>query len=183
MVLLQNSEKRTSGPNAAPNPAQANETMRNTELSGFHARNTAIMAMMRSESLATRIRLFSLSFTWKKEVRISCDTELDAARSCESAVDIVEAMMPDRIRPAISAGKNPKLLRRWAISMITVSEEPDDVSSPITPALVMPSPIRPIRIATPMAMTTQILAIRLESFSFRSSSIAMNRRRICGIPK
>ena len=41
-ALFQKSEQRTTGPNAAPKPAHANETIWNTELSGSHARNTPI---------------------------------------------------------------------------------------------------------------------------------------------
>ena len=47
-----------------------------------------------------------------------------------------------------------------------------------TPAFVMPRPIRPIRIAMPIAMTTQMLAILRDSFSLFSFSIAMNLRRM-----
>ena len=51
------------------------------------------------------------------------------------------------------------------------------------PALLIPRPMIPIRIAVPIAMTTHTLAILRDSFSFFSSLIAINRRRICGIPK
>ena len=44
-----------------------------------------------------------------------------AARSCESAVDIVAASMPASIIPAIIAGKIPKELINSEIYMITLS--------------------------------------------------------------
>ena len=44
-------------------------------------------------------------------------------------------------------------------------------------------PMMPMRIATLIAMTTQMLAMRRESLILCESSIAMKRRRICGIPK
>ena len=52
-VRLQNRENSISGPNAAPKPAHAKETIRNTELSGFQARNTPITAMIRRLPRAT----------------------------------------------------------------------------------------------------------------------------------
>ena len=96
---------------------------------------------------------------------------------------MVEAMIPDRIRPARRAGKKPKVLSRCAISTMIVSETLAFSSSPTVPVRLMPRPTIPIRIAAPMAITTQILAILLERVSFFSSSIAMKRSRICGIPK
>ena len=180
---LQNRLNSISGPKAAPKPAHANETMRNTELLESQAMTTPTTAITRRLRRAISRRCLSLSFSPKKSPRISCDTEEEAARSCESAVDMVEAMMPERIRPATSAGRNPKVLRKCAISTMTVSEALEVVSSPITPAFVMPRPITPIRMATLIAITTQMLAILRDSASLRSSSIAMKRSRICGIPK
>ena len=46
----------------------------------------------------------------------------DAARSCESEVDMVEAKMPAITTPATSAAIIPFLLRRLAISIIIVSD-------------------------------------------------------------
>ena len=51
------------------------------------------------------------------------------------------------------------------------------------PTFVMPSPIIPISTATAMEITTQMDATLLEIFSLLSSSIAINRSKICGIPK
>ena len=47
----------------------------------------------------------------------------------------------------------------------------------------MPLPTTPMKMATPMEMTTQEEATRRESFSFFSSSMAMNRTRMWGMPK
>ncbi len=49
---LQKRANSTTGPKAAPNPAHANETIPNTELSGFLARKAAIIAITRSVALA-----------------------------------------------------------------------------------------------------------------------------------
>ena len=53
----------------------------------------------------------------------------------------------------------------------------------IEPATEAPYPMIPIRMATHMEISTHTVAIRRESTSFFSSSIAMKRRRIWGIPK
>ena len=47
VVRFQNRAKSTTGPKAAPKPAQANETTRKTELSGSRARNAAITGAAR----------------------------------------------------------------------------------------------------------------------------------------
>ena len=48
----------------------------------------------------------------------------DAAKSCESAVDIVAAKIPAKIIPATTAGKIPCVLIAPAIFTITVSASP-----------------------------------------------------------
>jgi hypothetical protein len=50
------------------------------------------------------------------------DIEEDAARSCESEVDIVQARMPAKIRPATIAAAKPCFESSFAISMMIVSE-------------------------------------------------------------
>ena len=108
--------------------------------------------------------------------------ELDAASSCESAVDMVDARIPDRTTPAISAGRTPWVASSFAISTMMVSDWlPPRLG--IAPAAVIPRPTIPMKIATLIEITTHTDAIRLESFSFLSSPIAMKRSRICGIPK
>ena len=49
---FQNSAHSTTGPNAAPNPAQAKDTISNTELFGFDARITPTMEMITTVILA-----------------------------------------------------------------------------------------------------------------------------------
>ena len=56
-------------------------------------------------------------------------------------------------------------------------------SCSMAPAFVMPLPTTPINTATPMEMTTQVVATRRERASFFSSSIAMKRSRMWGMPK
>ena len=50
------------------------------------------------------------------------DTAEEAARSCESAVDMVDARIPARIVPPSSAGRTPYVLKRSAILTMIVSE-------------------------------------------------------------
>ena len=80
-VLLQKSAKSMVGPKAPPKPAQAKETIRKTELFGFQARITPMTAITKREALATFISFFSGRSTWKKLVRISFETDEDAASS------------------------------------------------------------------------------------------------------
>ena len=51
------------------------------------------------------------------------------------------------------------------------------------PTLVMPRPTMPMTMDAVMAMTTQTVAMRRLSTSFFSSSMAMKRSRMWGIPK
>ena len=108
---------------------------------------------------------------------------LDAAASIWlSAVDMVAARMPARIRPASTAARMPCCAMRFAMRTMTVSlEEPLRYSS--APALVMPRPTMPMMMEAVMAMTTHTLAMRRLSTSFFSSSMAMKRSRMWGIPK
>ena len=71
---------------------------------------------------------------------------------------------------------------RLAMRTMRVSlEEPLRNSS--APALVMPRPTTPMTMEAVMAMTTHTLAMRRLSTSFFSSSMAMNRSRMWGMPK
>ena len=101
--LLQKRERSMHGPKVAPNPAQAKDTTLKTELSGFQARIKAISAMAITVPLATIIVFFWSRSMPKKSVSRSWDTLEDAARSWESAVDMVAARIPARITPAIKA--------------------------------------------------------------------------------
>ena len=96
---------------------------------------------------------------------------------------MVQARMPAKISPAMSAAPTLCLLSTVAISRTMVSDA-DAVSSGATvPFAVSALPIIPIRMATPMAMTTQIEAMRRETLTLFLSSIAIKRRRMWGIPK
>mgnify|MGYP000667720345 CR=1 FL=1 len=94
VVLLQNSEQITRGPNAAPNPAHAKDTIPNIELFGSRAMITPRTDTTTTVSLAAIMLAFGERFRWKVSCKIFCDTLEDAARSCESAVDIVLARIP-----------------------------------------------------------------------------------------
>ena len=119
---FQNRASSTTGPKAAPNPAQAKDTIVKMELSGFPASTMAIreititvtLAMMR-EDLADRVFLpNSCTRFW--------EILEEAASSWESAVDMVAARIPARIIPAVRAGRIPCVLIADAIWIMTVSE-------------------------------------------------------------
>lgn len=59
VVLFQNKENSTTGPNAAPKPAHAKLTISNTELSGFLAINTATTAIKTTDILAIITGIFA----------------------------------------------------------------------------------------------------------------------------
>jgi len=112
---FQNNAKSITGPNVAPKPAQANDTIWNTELLGLLARNIAIIEMIITEPLATTIFTPAERFKLNTPSSKFSETLEDAARSCESEVDIVEASIPARITPAIMAKIMPCVLNTWAI--------------------------------------------------------------------
>ena len=71
---------------------------------------------------------------------------------------------------------------RLAMRTMMVSlEEP--LRNSRAPALVMPRPTMPMMMEAVMAMTTQTVAMRRLSTSFFSSSMAIKRSRMWGIPK
>ena len=53
LARFQNKESKTTGPKVAPNPAQANDTISNTELLGFDAITTPIIEMIITVTRAT----------------------------------------------------------------------------------------------------------------------------------
>ena len=119
---FQKSEKSITGPNAAPKPAHANETTRNTELLGAHASTMPIRAMPMTVARAANIVVRWFIFMPNECCMRSCDTLDAAAKSCESAVDIVAARMPERMMPAMTASSTPCWLIRSASLMIMVSD-------------------------------------------------------------
>lgn len=62
LLRFQNSAKSITGPKAAPNPAQAKETIPKMELSGLAAMMTEIMAIRITVPLATHMAVLSLAF-------------------------------------------------------------------------------------------------------------------------
>ena len=66
LLRFQNRANSVTGPKDAPKPAQAKETMVNTELSGFHARTTATNAMPITVSLAARMEVLVSILIFKK---------------------------------------------------------------------------------------------------------------------
>ena len=183
LVRFQNREKRTTGPKEAPKPAQAKETMRNTELSGFQARKAAITAMMATVIRAAVRDCLAVILMPRKSCIRSWDIPAAAVSSWESAVDMVEAMMPASTTPATMAKRGPNWLSRLDSWMMTVSDSALVDRKGMLPALETLRPMMPMRMATNMAMTTQMEAMRREIFSFCPSSMAMNRSRMWGMPK
>ena len=57
------------------------------------------------------------------------------------------------------------------------------LNSGSAPSLIIAIPTTPIKTATAIEITTQISATRLETLTLSGFSIAINLKRICGIPK
>ena len=106
LARFQNSAKSTTGPKAAPKPAQAKETILKTELSGSRAKIIAIAAMTSSVERAISMDCFSVIFTLNTPHIRSLETLEDAASSWESAVDMVAARIPASVTPAASASSS-----------------------------------------------------------------------------
>lgn len=122
LAFFQNNAHNTTGPNVAPNPAHANDTISNTELSGFDARIIEITDIITTVILATFIDVFLDILIWNTSVSIFCEILEAAASNCESAVDIVAARIPANITPAIMAVATPCVDNKCAIFTIIVSE-------------------------------------------------------------
>ena len=179
---FQNNAARTTGPNTAPNPAHAKDTIPNTELSGFPAKNTAITAIKRTVARATWIVLFSVRLTPNIPFNRFSETAEEAARSWESAVDIVQAKIPASVMPAPMIARNPCWHKSVATWMMIVSEE-EPFNSTMTPFFVRLCPTTPIKIATAIEITTHTVAIRLDIAILSSCSVAIKRRSTWGTPK
>ena len=78
---LQNNARSTTGPNTAPKPAQAKDTIVNTELFGSRAINMATTAMRRSVILSATMLSFFVSLSFRILPRRSEETAEDAAKS------------------------------------------------------------------------------------------------------
>ncbi len=139
-----------------------------------------ITAITRTVIRAVSMPVFSSMSLISTSFKIFWDALEDAARSWESAVDMVAARMPARITPATRAASTPCLEIRSEIVMRMVSASS---RAGMEPAFVMALPITPIKIATAMEITTQTEATLLDSFSFSASSMAIKRRSTWGIPK
>ncbi len=126
MARFQNRENRTSGPKAPPKPAHAKDTIPKTELSGSLAMNTPMMAITTTVNLAMSISRCLLSFRPKIAWAISWDTLEDAAKSCESAVDMVHAKMPASTTPPKMVATMPFWLKSIANLMTIFSESAED---------------------------------------------------------
>ena len=172
-----------AGPKVAPKPAQAKETIWNTELFGFQASAAPTTAIATTVPRAKSMEVL-LSILMPRKLRSrSSDMEEAAASSWESAVDMVLAIMPARVTPASRAKATPQWLSRLASWMTMVSESELVARVTILPVLDTLKPTTPMRTATPMAMTTQMEPTRREMVSFFSSPMDMNRTRMWGIPK
>ena len=183
LLRFQNRAHSMAGPKVAPKPAQAKETIWNTELLGFQASTAPTTAMMTTVPRANSMEVLLSILIPRKLCTRSSDMEEAAARSWESAVDMVLAMMPAKVTPASREKATPYWLSSSASLITMVSESELVVSVTIRPALDTPKPTTPMRTATPMAITTQMEPTRREMVSFSSSSMDMKRTRMWGIPK
>ena len=101
-VRFQKRAQRINGPKAAPNPAHAKDTIAKTELSGLEAMITPITEITIKVTLAIIMEAFSLKSFTNTSFTIFCDTPEAAAKSCESAVDIIAARIPHKNKPPIN---------------------------------------------------------------------------------
>ena len=122
-VRFQNKANNTTGPNTAPNPAHAKDTMLNTELSGLRAMITATTAIKSNVTRSATILSFLSAFFFRIFPRRSEDTAEEAARSCESAVDITAARIPQINNPAINGIGIFSTKIFWIISINTDSAD------------------------------------------------------------
>ena len=65
---------------------------------------------------------------------IFCETADEAAKSCESAVDIIDASMPDKTTPAITDARIPCCAKIIERRIIVVSLSAEFVKKGIAPA-------------------------------------------------
>ena len=142
----------------------------------------AIIEITITVALATTTFFFSESLIPNTPSNIFSVTLDEAAKSCESDVDMVDARIPARIIPATMAKIKPCLLITVEIWTIIVSES-NEPYAPKIPSVDILNPIMPIKIAAAMEITTHVLAIRLDNLTFSGSSIAINLNKICGMPK
>ena len=96
---------------------------------------------------------------------------------------MVQARIPASTTPATTDSRTPFRPSKSASRMITVSDSELEENMGMLPATDAPYPMIPMRMATNMEMTTQTDAMRRDVFSLSSWLMAMNRRRIWGIPK
>ena len=105
---------------------------------------------------------------------MSAVKELDATRSCESAVDMDAAIIAASSKPATNAGKSS-----LASTMKTVFCSPAGSSSSATS-------IRPkyaMSVTAPSESITQMMATVALFLTIEGFSMDMKRTRICGMPK
>ena len=113
-----------------------------------------------------------------RTIRVSLDEPL--RNSSAPALVMVLAKIPARITPASSAATTPCWDSKLAICTIMVSLS---ARAPIAPFLTIAEPTTPITTAMNIEITTQMVAMRREVFNLRSSSMAINRSRMWGMPK
>ena len=125
LQCFQNRAHSTTAPKAPPKPAHAKLTMPNTLELGSRASTTPTTLMQMMVRRAANRLCFSVSFMWPNSCRMFWDTLEAAASIWLSAVDMVAARMPARIRPARMAASTPCWAIRLATRTIRVSlEEP-----------------------------------------------------------
>ena len=183
MQRFQNSARSITGPKVAPKPAQAKDTTRKIELEGSLAKIAPSIATPTTVMRATSMFFLSESFTPKTSSSRFCVTPEAAASSCASAVDIVAARMPARIRPPTMAAKAPLEAMSAAVLTMRFSASGSLPGRAIAPALAIPKPTIPITTATPRETTHQTEPTRREIFSSFSSRTAMKCSRMWGMPK
>ena len=128
--------------------------------------------------LPTKRAFFSDAFLLIAPLYISSETAEAVTRSCESAVDIIAARIPQRkIPPMKMRMKLPSKI--WRIVLINT------VSLVVLSRVSFKKPLAkiPKNEAAPSERITQTIAMILDFLTSASDLIAMNLTRMCGIPK
>ena len=121
VVRRQKRAASITGPKAPPKPAHAKDTIWKMELNGSHARRSPTTAMTTMVRRATSIEVFGDTFMPRTSWRMFSEKDDAAVRSCESAVDMVQARIPASTTPATRAAMTPFCARTLESSMMVRS--------------------------------------------------------------
>jgi hypothetical protein len=174
VTLFQNNENSIIGPNVAPKPAHANETIVKILLFSFKANIIAKTAITSKAILVKRKTCLSVaSFFIMPQYMFLAKAEA-AINKYESDELIVAASMPAITIPANNGKKKLVDIRIKILSDALCVRKASGYST---------LPIIPIATAAVREISHQIVAILLEKVSSFVFLIAINFNKTCGMPK